>query len=183
MSQTTKKAISASLKKLMQDTPFDKITIVDIVNDCQVNRQTFYYHFKDIYELLGWIYKNEALTNIAEYKTFNTWQKGFLKIFTYVLENRLFCMNTFRSLAREHLEKFLYDIVFNLIIDVINEVAEDASLDDKEKTFISNFYSYAFIGILTNWMREGMKTDPQIIISDLTKLVDGNLKRAIHKYT
>ena len=81
MSLLTKKELAASLKKMMQKTPFDKITVKDLVKECGVNRQTFYYHFQDIYELLGLIYKTEALGAIADYKSYETWQQGFLKIF------------------------------------------------------------------------------------------------------
>jgi len=48
MTQTTKKALASSLKKLLAEKTLDKITVIDITNDCEVNRQTFYYHFKDI---------------------------------------------------------------------------------------------------------------------------------------
>ena len=54
----------------METESFEKITVKDIVEDCGVNRQTFYYHFQDIYELLGWIYKTEAVEGIAGYKTY-----------------------------------------------------------------------------------------------------------------
>ena len=55
MSQTTKRALEASLKKLLLQKPLNKITINDITEDCGVNRMTFYYHFKDIYDLVDWI--------------------------------------------------------------------------------------------------------------------------------
>ena len=59
MSQTTKRALAQSLKHLMEQKPLEKITVVDISEDCGVNRQTFYYHFQDIYDLIEWIYINE----------------------------------------------------------------------------------------------------------------------------
>ena len=52
MSQITKRALEASLKKLLTKKPLDKITITDITEDCGINRMTFYYHFKDIYDLV-----------------------------------------------------------------------------------------------------------------------------------
>lgn len=52
MSQITKRAMEASLKKLLLEKPLDKITINDITTDCGINRMTFYYHFKDIYDLV-----------------------------------------------------------------------------------------------------------------------------------
>lgn len=47
MSQITKKALAKSLKSLMNTTPLAKITVNDIVKQCEVNRRTFYYHFQD----------------------------------------------------------------------------------------------------------------------------------------
>ena len=54
VSQTTKRALEASLKKLLLQKPLNKITINDITEDCGVNRMTFYYHFKDIYDRVEW---------------------------------------------------------------------------------------------------------------------------------
>ena len=64
MSNITKKALANSLKKILSKKEFNKVTINDIVDDCGVNRQTFYYHFKDIYDLLEWIYTNEVIEKI-----------------------------------------------------------------------------------------------------------------------
>ena len=54
MSQITKRALEASLKNLLLQKPLNKITINDITEDCGINRMTFYYHFKDIYDLVEW---------------------------------------------------------------------------------------------------------------------------------
>lgn len=54
MSNTTKRALEASLKKLLLQKPLDKITIQDLTTDCGISRMAFYYHFKDIYDLVEW---------------------------------------------------------------------------------------------------------------------------------
>ena len=54
MSQVTKRALEASLKKLLLERPLDKITVTDIAEDCGINRMTFYHHFRDIYALVEW---------------------------------------------------------------------------------------------------------------------------------
>ena len=56
----TKKELAESLKRLASERLFEHITVGDIVKECGVNRQTFYYHFTDKYELLDWIYNNET---------------------------------------------------------------------------------------------------------------------------
>ena len=91
MSQTTKRALSASLKALLSQRCLDNITVKDIVEDCEVNRQTFYYHFQDIYDLLRWTFEQEAERLLAGKKDTDTWQEGFLSTFRYVLANRSTC--------------------------------------------------------------------------------------------
>lgn len=182
MSLMTKKELANSLKKLMDIKPLDKITIKDITNDCGVNRQTFYYHFQDIYDLLNWIYKTEAIAGISEYKTYDTWPKGFLMIFHYIIENKEFCMNSLHSLGRDHLDNFLYKFTFDLLIGVINEVSEDISVLDEDKKFIANFYTYAFVNLVIMWMKDGMKESPEIIIEKLNTLIEGDIEKALKKY-
>lgn len=183
MSLMTKKQLANSLKKLMKKTSFEKITVKDVVTDCGVNRQTFYYHFQDIYDLLGWIYKTEALDAIADYKTYDTWQQGFLNVFQYVAENRDFCMNTFHSIGRDHLETFLDSVTFDLLIAVVDELSEGIPIPQENKNFIANFYTYAFIGLLLEWLKKGTREKPEDIIENLSKLIDGDIARAIKKYT
>ena len=81
MAQTTKRALEASLKKLLLKKPLNKITINDITEDCGVNRMTFYYHFKDIYDLVEWACLEDARRALDEKKTYDTWQQGLLQIF------------------------------------------------------------------------------------------------------
>ncbi len=179
MSLITKKAIANSLKKLMNTVPLDKITVKNIVLDCGVNRQTFYYHFQDIYDLLGWIYKTEVVGSISSYSTYDGWQKAFLDIFEYVRENKKFCMNTLNSMGRDHLEDFLYAQSFSLLMNVINEISANIDVPKKSKEFIANFYSFAFIGVLISWMKNNMKEDPELIISNIDKLISGDIRKAI----
>ncbi|WP_430857097.1 dihydroxyacetone kinase transcriptional activator DhaS [Clostridium paraputrificum] len=183
MSQMTKESLAKSLKKMMEKKSLQKITITDLVNDCGVNRQTFYYHFQDIYDLLGWIYKTEAVGSISNCISYDTWQEGFLKIFQYVSNNKSFCMNTFHSMGREHLEDFLQNEIFNLLIDVVEEVSKGSPVSTKEKEFIANFYTFAFIGILTSWMKAGMKDSPESIIEKLERLINGDIIKVIKKTT
>ena len=81
MAQMTKRALEESLKKLLLKKPLDKITISDLTEDCGISRMTFYYHFKDIYDLVEWVCVEDAARALEDKKTYNTWQQGFLQIF------------------------------------------------------------------------------------------------------
>jgi probable dihydroxyacetone kinase regulator len=182
MSQTTKRALAASLKKLLEKTTLDKITVKDIVEDCEVNRQTFYYHFQDVYALLEWIFTTEADQVIASNRTYETWQQGFLQVFHYVQQNKSLVVNTYHSLGREYLERYLYSVVYTLLINVVNEQAAGMLVADEDKEFIANFYNYAFVGLTLEWIRKGMKDNPEEIMDKLTRLITGNIHAALLRY-
>lgn len=184
MAPITKQLLAASLKRLMAKTSLEHISVKELTADCGINRQTFYYHFKDIYDLLGWVYKTEALEAIKDYRSYSTWQLGFLKIFQYVEANRAFCLSTYHSLGREHLELFLNQVTFDLLEGVVNELSEaaDKPISSEDRAFIAKFYTFAFVSLMLDWLKTGTKEKPERIIDKLSKLIDGDISRAIDKY-
>ena len=98
---TTKIALEASLKELLKKKPFDKITIADLTEDCGISRMAFYYHFKDIYDLVEWACVEDGKKALRDKKTYDTWQEGFAQIFEAVLENKPFIMNVYHSVRRD----------------------------------------------------------------------------------
>ena len=108
MSNITKKALEASLKKLMLKKPLDKITIRDITDDCGISRMTFYYHFQDIYDLVEWCCIEDATAALQGKKTCDTWNEGLVQIFEAVLENKGFILKAYRCISREKMEKCLF---------------------------------------------------------------------------
>lgn len=183
MSQITKKALASSLKKLSLNHPLDKITVTDIAEDCQVNRQTFYYHFQDIYDLVEWIYTSEVAVALGDKKTYDTWQQGFLQLFSYIQTNRAFVQNTYHSVNREYLERFLYKEAYNLLMDVIEEKSAGLSVRDNDKTFIAHFYKYGFVGLILDWIGTGMKEDPKEILGRLSVVIYGNIAEALERFS
>lgn len=111
MSQTTKRALEASLKKLLLQKPLNKITINDITEDCGVNRMTFYYHFKDIYDLVDWILVEDASKILEGRQSFETWNEAFLDILHQLQENKTLVLNVYRSVGREQVEQYLYKLL------------------------------------------------------------------------
>ena len=175
MSQITKRALEASLKKLLTKKPLDKITITDITEDCGINRMTFYYHFKDIYDLVEWVCVEDATRILGENKTYDTWQEGFLRIFEAVSENKTFMMNAYHSISRDQVEKYLYSLTYDLMIKVIEDKAKDMQVRDEDKKFIADFYKCSFVGVLLEWIENGMKQDPHVIVDKMGLVMHDNI--------
>ena len=182
MSQVTKRALEASLKNLLLKKPLEKITINAITEDCGINRMTFYYHFKDIYDLIEWCCVEDAKKALEGKKTYDTWQQGFLQIFEAVLDNKPFILNVYHSVSREQVEIYLYKLTYDLLIGVVEEKSAGMNVREENKKFIADFYKYAFVGLMLDWVKRGMKDDPHVIINDLSVVMSGNVTAALERF-
>ena len=182
MSQITKRALEQSLKNLLLKKPLTKITINDIAEDCGINRMTFYYHFKDIYDLVEWSCLEDARNALEEKKTYETWQQGFIQLFEAVQENKPFIMNVYRCVHREQVEKYLKPLVDNLLLGVINEEAAGMTVREEDKTFIAQVYSYMFVGLMLDWIRDDMRENPEALVNRLALVLKGTVSQALERF-
>ncbi|TDT72378.1 TetR family transcriptional regulator [Hypnocyclicus thermotrophus] len=182
MPLNTKKALGESLKKLLINSNLDEITIKELSKECGVNRQTFYYHFHDIYSLVKWIFKSEAVEPIKNLINYENWQDAYLKIFEFVGENKVFCKSCMNSSGREYLNQFLSHITNDLLIAVINDVAKEKNISDFTKKITANFYSYGLTGIILSWIRDGFIEEPKVLVKEVNNLVEGDIKKIIEKH-
>ena len=182
MSNTTKQALEQSLKKLMQTKPLDKITIRDISADCGISRMAFYYHFKDIYDLIEWVCIEDAGRALQGKKTYDTWQEGLLQIFEAVLENKVFVLNAYRCISRDQMERFLLKLTYDLIRGVVEEKSQGVKISLEDKSFIADFYKYNFVGIMLDWIRQGMVADPQVLVEKMSITLQGTIAHSIENF-
>lgn len=181
MSEVTKKALEQSLKNLLLKKPLTKITINDITEDCGINRMTFYYHFKDIYDLVEWCCEEDAARALAGQKTYDTWQQGFLQILEALRKDKAFFTSVYRSISREQLENYLYRLTYDLMMGVVEERAAGMTVRPEDKEFIANFYKFAFVGLTLDWIKNDMRQDPAQLVEQLSTLIHGDVTKALEK--
>lgn len=183
MSQITKRAMADALKQLLEKKPLSKVTITDITESCGISRMTFYYHFQDIYDLVDWICEEDGAKAIAGRKNYATWQEGFHSLCCYVLKNKTFIENVYRSVQREQIENFMYRIVHDLLMDVVEEQAQGLQVRAEDKQFVADFYKYAFVGVALNWVKTGMKESPEELTEQISTLLNGQFRLALQNYS
>ena len=179
MTNDTKYALEASLKKFLLKKPIDKITIRDLTDDCGISRMAFYYHFKDIYDLVEWSCIEDASRALQGKKTYDTWQEGLQQIFEAVLENKPFILNVYRSVKREQVENYLYSLTYQLIEGVVEEQSENLMVTEEQKKFIADFYKYSFVGVMLDWIKRGMKEAPEEIANMVCVTMHGNVGNSL----
>lgn len=178
-SSITKIALANSLKALMQEKGFHKISINDICTGCNMNRKSFYYHFKDKYDLLNWIFDTEFNEFTIRSSSLETWDL-MLSLCYYLYENRRFYrkalaidgQNSFHS----HLYDILYDRFYNELETIFNEDDNDAPLDEIQAQFITD----GVMSALERWLLSHSNMTADEFIETLRSLVT-RLIKAIHK--
>lgn len=183
MPNLTKQALEVSLKKLLLKKPLDKITISDLTTDCGISRMAFYYHFRDIYDLVEWACLEDAARALQGKKTYDTWQEGLLQIFEAVLENKPFIVNVYHSVSREQIENYLFQLIYSLIMEIVEEKSTGMQVSKEEKQFIANFYKYSFVGIMLDWIKQGMKEDYRKVAEKICITVKGSIVNSIQNFS
>lgn len=175
----TERKLGNALKALMMSEPLDTITVKKISDRCRVNRQTFYYHFRNIYDLLTWIYLHEEIPAVAEAET---WKEGFEHILEYVNANHEFITNTLASAGRELFIEFLYNTIYAFQLRLLDHLDVDGDLNEQNRKFISQFYAPSFVYAVVRWIDGGRRETPEQLISELEVFASTYLTSAIEKY-
>ena len=168
----TKRAIAEGMKELTKKKAFDKITVSDIAEICGLNRQTFYYHFQDKYDLVNWIYYNEIIATVVDDLTYENCMEKVLQMLTKMKADDYFYMSTLKASVKNEFEESLFKVVRELFCDIIADIASDAhaTMEEDEIRFIADFYSFGMTGMIISWASNGMKKSPELISKQIKSL-------------
>ncbi len=182
MSQITKKALAQALASLMDEKPLSKITISDITNKAGVNRHTFYYHFKDINDMIAWIFSTTANEILESKVSYAMWTDGFRDILSYIVDHKKYMFAVYHSNTKDYLLRFFNEWTYSLIREVLEEQSAGMKVSVSDKDYIASFYTFGFVGILTRWIDNGMIEKPDEMVDQLEILVRGDFKDALSKF-
>lgn len=178
----TKKAIADGFKCLMDKKPFEKITIADITDSCGLNRQTFYYHFKDKYELLNWILFSDVIEPFSNGLTIDNWSDHLMQILVIVKENSKFYANAMNTSHGEEFHRYLFNAVTGVLCQVVDQIADGRSISPADRQFIAEFFAYGVSGTVSKWVTTGMKRSPEEIAVYIKYLVNDFKAFAVERY-
>lgn len=179
MPNSTKNIMKASLKKLIKKKPLAKITISDIAEDCKISRMTFYYHFKDIYDLVEWCIMSDAAETAAGNVQTDTWENELITIFTVARMNKEFYLSLFNSMDRELAERYILRYTGRVALRIVNETLEGIYTTAENKARLADYYSHAIMGIISCWAIGGMKENFKYITDSFSALIAGGSHKAL----
>lgn len=176
-SNITKRALALAMKELMKTTPFSKISVGDICEKCEMNRKSFYYHFKDKYDLINWIYSKEFIANMQQRIYSSEWDL-IQDMCTYFYDNRDFYK---KALLIEGQNSF-YEYFRDVLKAIVKEYLYNIFMECKDSDFYVTFFTDAFITSIVRWLTDKncMPADEYVIllkscVEDFAKMIVKNL--------
>ena len=177
MSLRTRQALAASLKRAMLKKPLSKISVRELIEDCNVNRKTFYYHFDDIYALVKWMLEQEAVELVKQFDLVVNYKEAILFILDYVEANKHILNCAYDSMGRDGLKRFLYQDFIAVMRSMIDgyERQLGVSVDEDFKQFAAGFYAEAVAGTLINVLQSHGKYDREAVTRDITLIFKSSI--------
>lgn len=179
MSKFTRQAIMYSMLKLLQEKSIDKITVKDICEMCEINRNTFYYYYSDIYQVLEELLRTETEKSLKEQQENHSFYEDCLKKYHLILEYKKAVYHLYNSKNRDLILKYLYDITENYMEKYVLKEVEGKKLSAEDIQFIVDFYSNSMIGSILRWMQRGMMEKQEKLIYRLSVSYQATIKALI----
>ena len=181
MADFTKRAIRASFVKLLNEKPLKQITVKDIVDDCGVNRNTFYYHYQDISHLLESMVQEETDQLIEKYPTISSLDECLEAIISFALENKRAVMHIYRSVNRDLYEKSQWRVCEHTVNTYLDAIMEDRRISAADRRLIKEYMKSVCFGIVNNWLETGMQDDIRAMAARLCLLKEGQLEEILDR--
>ncbi len=182
MATSTKEALGHALKQMMTVKPINKITVKDLVGICNVNRQTFYYHFDDVYDLLEWVFEEDANRVLPKEVKLSTWREDVQAFFDYLQENKAFALNIYNSNSRNGMLKFLNERIEGCICSFSAIVSDGRNIDRKDFEFIVALYSNAIVGLIAQWLDLGMPAPDEETKDRFMRVLESSIENILMRF-
>lgn len=182
MANFTKRAIRDSFVKLLNERPLSQITVKDIVDDCGVNRNTFYYYFHDLPELIETIVDEDAQRIIREYPTIDSIEDCLNAIIGFALENRKAVLHIFHSVNRDIYEQYQWRACKHVVTIYIDGILSGVTIAAQDRELLIDYLKCVCFGLIMGWLEEGMTADVQSRFHRICELRQSEFEQMIERW-
>lgn len=180
MPSFTSEAIIKSFLKLLNDKPVSRITVKDIVEDCGINRNSFYYHFQDLPAVAEAVLHAEADRIISENAKLDSFEDCLMSAIGMALNNKNAVMHLYQS-DRSLYGQYLDSIAEYAVEKYISTASDGIDIPDEDRIIIIHYYKCLLVGFVLDWMNSGMQYDIRSRVSRVCELFDGSMQEAVRR--
>ena len=157
----TKRLIKTKFLELLEERPLSQITVKDIVAGCDINRNSFYYHYSDLPALIEDVITEEADKIMEKYDSFESLEKCLDAVIEFSLSHRKVALHLFNSNSQEIFVHYFMQISDEVIRKYFDELCRGRKIDEQDKEIVIHYYKCLLFGQAVDWMRKGMTDDIQ----------------------
>ena len=168
-----KRLIAQAAKTLLTQKGVSRLTVKDIVEECQITRQTFYYHFEDIPALFRWMLEREAERTVQESKAQGKGEARLRYLFVMAINALPYMKRGMQGSYAQELEQLLTQHFLNLFEQVCDEEGLYQNCTRFEVKLILRYHSQAMLGLFRNWTEEDTKNLDQIVHTVFRLMTEG----------
>lgn len=180
MPQFTKKAIINSFYKLLEKKSFEKISVKDIVEDCGVNRKTFYYYFSDIYDLVEQVFRLELKKYVESLNSETTPEEAVIGIFSLLEKNKRAIYHIYNSPEKVELQKYIHNSLKELIAKINKDRAEKFGISQSDTELLCGIFVMTFSGMINGWISDGMDSSYYEKVKRVCVMLRGSVELMIN---
>lgn len=174
-----KTALALALRDALTTTPLSKVTVSGLTRTAGVTRQAFYYHFSDIRDLTVWVFKREVADQIISHATYDDWSEGLLAMLVWMQSHPEETRSAISSLGMEELQVFLHKQLRAVMEPIVDQLGADLTVTEGDRMFITDHFTLAILGHISQWIATGMSADPYILTERIARILDGQVLRAL----
>lgn len=180
----TKQKLSKTLKQLMKQKPFNKITVSELIKECNVNRKTFYYHFQDIFELLKWTFEQEAFSIVKQYDITKDYEIIISFAYDYITNNSYIINCAYDSLGRDVLKSFFCTDIKTVVQSIIKSKEESIGIELTEnfRTFLCSLYTEGIAGMIINTAQHPKDCSKEKLIEYFSIIINNSISSVIKAF-
>ena len=178
--ERTKKLIVKTFQEMLEETPINKITVKSIVERCEINRNTFYYHFEEIPDLVEYHLTTMADQLLDSFDQPDPTEELRLVV-NYFVQRKRSVLHSYRYVPKEQFLPLLNKIAAYVIERSIRQATSEAPIPEEDLTVLIRFYKGALVGLFLDWMEAGMNYDMNTTVERLCELMEGSTHNAIEK--
>lgn len=182
MAKHTQKAIIESFMELLQKKSLDKITVKDIIEATEINRNTFYYHFQDIYDLLENAFEEKAIKFRSEADPKNNFYEEYIRTVNFLLDHSDAIIHIYNSKSRDVIKTYLESAASFFIGRFVEEAAKGSKLSENGKNYIIYFYTDAIIGVTLRWIEGRMMDSKEVLIKTVSDSFNATVEQMVTSY-
>ena len=169
MSNLTQKAIRETFTELLNEKPLSQITVKMIVEKCGINRNSFYYHYRDIPSLIEEMVVDEANSIIEEYPAIDSIETAMKAAIDFASKNRRAILHIYNSVNRDIFEQSLWKVCNYVVRSYSDLLLKDRKVDPLDREVVERFYRCVCFGVVIEWLNNGSGVTPEEIDSQIER--------------